>query len=119
MKKIIYSFILAFFFSNVAFSQMADGDYKFADKEITLHFKITDNGFAISSITLTNNSNQKNISAKGELMKAGAVVWYQFQTSECNYEFDVPTAKLILSKFECKNGQKPKKYQLSKLANSK
>jgi hypothetical protein len=40
--------------------------------------------------------------------------WYEFQTAECNYDFDTPTGKLVLSQFDCKKGQKDVKYTLTK-----
>jgi hypothetical protein len=97
MKKIIYSFILAFLFSNSAFSQMEEGNYTYANKEITLNFTIIEGGFKITDINLTNNSTKKTSSGTGEMMKFQMNVWYQFSTKDCDFEFDVPENKMILS----------------------
>jgi hypothetical protein len=123
MKKIIYSIIILCF-SNSSFSQMNDGKYKFANNEITLSFTITDEGFQIKEINITNNTTKKILPGEGEWFKVnlngvdadynGPEGWYQIQTAECNYEFNVPSNKLTLSQYDCKKGLKEKKYQLLK-----
>jgi hypothetical protein len=121
MKKIIYSIIILCF-SNSSFSQMNDGKYKFANNEITLSFTITDDGFQIKEIKITNNTTKKIVTGEGEWFTVntngadseGPNAWYQIQTAECNYEFNVPSNKLTLSQYDCKKGLKEKKYQLLK-----
>ena len=124
MKNIIYSTIIFLCFSNSSFSQMDDGKYKFANNEITLSFTITGDGWQIKEIKITNNTTKKIVTGQGEWFRVnlngvdadydGPEGWYQIQTSECNYEFNVPSNKLTLSQYDCKKGIKEKKYQLLK-----
>jgi hypothetical protein len=97
-----------------AFSQMSDGKYVYNAKEVTLELSITDGGWTISSASVTDNTTKKTSTGKGVYRSASGAEWYEFQTAECNYDFDAPTGKLILSQFDCKNGQKDVKYTLTK-----
>jgi hypothetical protein len=106
--------VMFFIFSNAVFAQLDDGSYKYTNNEITLSFKIEENGWKISNITLTNNVSKKTLTGTGNYMKAGSIFWYQFQTTECNYDFDVPISMLTLSQFDCKNGKKDRKYVLTR-----
>jgi hypothetical protein len=112
MKKVIYVIIIAFLFSNSAFSQMDDGNYKFANKEITLSFTISEFGWKMTDINLTNNTTKKTINGTGEMMRFNMMTWYQFKAKDCDFEFDTPTNKMTLSQ-NCGSG-KSKKYQLVK-----
>jgi len=112
MKKIIFSFIIFLLFSSSAFSQMEDGNYTYVNKEITLTFTIMESGWKITDINLTNNSTNKTDTATGEMMKFQMNVWYQFHTKDCDFEFDIPENKMVLSQSCTKT--KPKKYQLVK-----
>jgi len=122
MKKIIYYLTtMLLFTAQTAFSQMNDGQYTFANNEVTLELTITGNGWTISSATLTNKTTKKISTGKGEYRHANNVAsginlieWYEFQTTDCNYDFDIPTDKLALSQFDCKNGQQTVKFNLSK-----
>lgn len=115
MKKAIYFLTICLCFaSQPAFSQMADGQYTFANNEITLELTITGDGWTISSATLTNNTTRKTLTGKGIYRQANNVKWYEFQTAECNYDFDVPTDQLTLNQFDCKNGQPSVKFTLTK-----
>ena len=102
------------FTAQIAFSQMNDGQYTFANNKVTLNLTITGNGWTISSATVTNNTTKKTSTGKGEYRHANNVEWYEFQTIDCNYDFDVPADKLVLNQFDCKNGQQSIKYTLTK-----
>lgn len=115
MKKAIYYLTTVLFFSTqTAFSQMADGQYTFANNEVKLELTISGSGWTISSATLTNNTTKKTLTGKGEYRHANNIEWYEFQTTDCNYEFDIPKDKLVLNQFDCKNGQQSVKFNLSK-----
>ncbi len=115
MKKAIYYLTTLLFFStHTVFSQMAEGQHTFANNEVTLELTISDNGWTISSATLTNKTTKKTSTGKGEYRHANNIEWYEFQTTDCNYDFDIPTDKLALSQFDCKNGQQTVKFNLSK-----
>jgi hypothetical protein len=114
MRHLVLSILLFFVFSNAVFAQLDDGNYKYTNNEITLSFKIEGSGWEISNIILTNNVSKKTLTGTGNYMKAGSIFWYQFHTNECNYEFDVPGAKLTLSQFDCKNGIKKREYLLTR-----
>ena len=115
MKKTIYLLAVScLFITNSAFSQMSDGKHSYASKEVTLELSITDGGWTISSASVTDNTTKKTSTGKGVYRSASGAEWYEFQTAECNYDFDTPTGKLVLSQFDCKNGQKDVKYTLIK-----
>lgn len=115
MKKAIYYLTTVLFFATqTAFAQMNDGQYTFAKNEVTLELTITGGGWTISSATVTNNTTKKTSTGKGKYRKANNVEWYEFQTTDCNYDFDVPVDKLVLNQFDCKNGQQSIKYTLTK-----
>lgn len=114
MKKAIYYLTTALLFATqIAFAQMADGNYTFTNNDVTLELAITGGGWTISSATVTNNITKKASTGKGEYRHANNVEWYEFQTSDCNYDFDVPTNRLLLNQFDCKNGEQSIKYTLS------
>jgi len=120
--KTVISFFLLIFISQSAFSQMKDGKYKFSNEEITLNFTTSEEGSNITEITLINHKTNKTITGEGEWFTVnengadasydGPTGWYQFQTSECNYSFDIPKNNLILSQYECQNGLTEKEFVL-------
>ena len=115
MRNSIYFLTLILFLTaQTSFSQMADGKYTFENNEMTLELTITDGGWIISSATLTNATTKKTSTGKGYYRTANNFEWYEFQTTECNYDFDVPVDKLVLNQFDCKNGQQSIKYTLIK-----
>jgi hypothetical protein len=124
MKTLILTCCAIMFITNSAFSQLSNGKYKYSNAEIALSFTISDEGYVISEIVLTNKTINKVFKAEGEWFEVnrngadagydGPSGWYQFQTQECNYDFNTPNSKLILSRFDCKNGLKEKEVQLFK-----
>lgn len=122
MKKITLAITLTLFVSFAAFSQMNDGNYKFANNEITFSFRISENGWKITDIVILNNTTKAVKKGEGEWMQPntrgmdpnydGPMGWYQFSINNCDFEFDLPKSKLILSQ-SCSGG-KSKKYQLIK-----
>jgi hypothetical protein len=97
-------FPLYFFVAPSAYAQLANGNYTFSNADDTLQFMISEDGFAIQNVTLSNKSSGRiEKQTGGELMRQGGAVWYQFQTDACNYEFDVPKNTLKLSRFDCKD----------------
>lgn len=103
---------MSFYFLILLFRKWKKEIYTYANKEITLTFTIIEGGFKITDINLTNNSTKKIVTGTGEMMKYSMNVWYQFQTKDCDFEFDVPENKMILSQFCGK--AKSKKYELVK-----
>jgi len=122
MKNTIYFLTtILFFTTQTAFSQMTDGQYTFANNEVTLELTITDGGWTISSATVTNNATKKTSTGKGIYRNANNVEWYEFQTTDCNYDFtnvefnDVLADTLILNQFDCKSGQQSITYTLPEM----
>ena len=118
MKKLFFLVVIVLS-SKSAFSQLDAGSYKFSNNEITLNFTIPDYASDSMPVKLTYNLTQKTIPGVMQFMRSNGkasnfMEWYQFQTSECNYDFDVPSNKLVLRQSECKKGQKAKKYQLTR-----
>jgi len=111
---LIKSTILLFLFSQNLFSQMDDGKYKFSNNVISLDFTVSENGQTISSASIVNATTKKTSTGQGIYRSANNIEWYEFQTSDCDYEFDIPTDKLVLSQFDNKNGLQTTKYTLTK-----
>jgi hypothetical protein len=120
MKNLFFALILMLC-SKLSFAQLANGNYTYSNNDITLKFSISNNGFAMSNIVLTNNLSAKKYNATGEWFMvnqratgADTSGWYQIQTEACNYDFDVPANELILNQFDCKDGSTSKKFKLTK-----
>lgn len=121
MRKLFIVFLLIFC-TNIAFSQLSDGKYVFADKDITLSFKVTDDGTQLKDVRITENATNKTEYGNGEWFTLnlngvgpdyeGPSGWYQFQTSGCNYEFESSNKELKLSRFDCKNSKSSQKFTL-------
>jgi len=128
MRKVIYLLTMSFLLLvQTTLAQMDDGQYTFANDKVTLKLTVIDDGWTISSVTLTNNTSKKTSTGTGEWFRVnpngvdedyqGPWGWYQFQTADCNYEFDVPKDKLILNQYDCTNGQQEVEYTLIKKSN--
>jgi hypothetical protein len=123
MKNLFFALILMLC-SKLSFAQMEDGNYTYSNKEITLNFTISDLGFTISNIVVTNTIIGKKYNGSGEWFQVnprgvdpnyqGPFGWYQFSTDECNFDFEVPVNELILNQFDCKNGSASVKLKLTK-----
>ena len=99
---------------NQSYAQMNDGQYTFGNSEVTLVMTLANYGTEISRATLTNNVTKEASSGTGYYRSANGIEWYEFQTSGCNYEFDIPNGTLRLNQFDCSNGQQSQTYTLSK-----
>ncbi len=117
--------ILSILFINLyveCFCQLNDGHYTFTNGEITLSFDVVENGEVLNNVIIQNHKSQKTDKGNGEWFRVnpngadssydGPMGWYQFQTDNCNYEFDEPASSLKLSKFDCKNGEAEMEYIL-------
>jgi hypothetical protein len=122
MKK-FYLTLFAFFICGFCYAQMTDGNYTYKNTELTLSFTIAGDGWEIYNIVLTNITNGRKENATGEWFKvnmngveedySGPEGWYQFQTDNCNYDFNEATNKLVLQKFDCaKNPGDSREYTL-------
>lgn len=106
-----YLTLLTFFICSFSYSQLSDGNYTFKNADFTLSFTIASDGWEMNDVVLTNMKTGKKENAIGEWFKvnmngadadySGPEGWYQFQTTQCNYDFNVPTSKLILQQFDC------------------
>jgi hypothetical protein len=96
------------------FAQLSDGTYAYANNEITVNFTLVDDGWTISTVTMTNNVTKKTAKGTGEYRNAEDMEWYEFQTADCNFSFDLPTNTIIIEQYDCSNGGKEKKYTLTK-----
>jgi hypothetical protein len=108
LKFLIFSLLLTIGFG--AKAQMEGGAHKFTDGKITFTLKLSKSGETIESATIVKDG--KTLSGKGEFRAEYGFEWYEFQTDDCNYNFELPVDALILEEFDCKNGQKSKKYTL-------
>jgi hypothetical protein len=71
---------------------------------------------------IQNHVSKKNDKGSGEWFRVnihgadpeydGPLGWYQFQTTNCNYSFNEPSSELVLSKYDCKNGEPEAEYTL-------
>ena len=120
MKK--YFVFLSMFLSLNAYSQMQPGDYTFTNNEYEFKFTISDDGWVISSIQINGTKEVLkdgywrwvNMNGVDEDYD-GPEGWYEFQTDQCNYNFDMPiNNKLTLSSFDCKNSSKNKTILLDR-----
>ena len=120
MKK--YLIFLSTFVSLNTFSQMQSGDYTFTNNENEFNFTISDGGWVISFIQINGT---KEILKDGYWRKVnmngvdedydGPDGWYEFQTDQCNYDFNMPiNNKLTLNSFDCKYSSKNKTIVLSR-----
>ena len=120
MKK--YLIFLLTFVSLNTFSQMQSGDYTFTNNENEFNFTISDGGWVISFIQINGS---KEILKDGYWRKVnmngvdedydGPDGWYEFQTDQCNYDFNMPiNNKLTLNSFDCKYSSKNKTIVLSR-----
>jgi hypothetical protein len=115
MKKSLFILAITFAFNSFdSLAQLADGQHTFVNQNITLTLVMTDDGSTIASASVTNKITKKTSTGKGSYRTANNVEWYEFQTNDCNYDFDVTGNKLTLSQFDCKNGGKSAKYTLIK-----
>lgn len=106
-----YLTLLTFLICGFSYSQMSDGNYTFKNADFTLTFTIASDGWEMNDVVLTNMKTGKKENAIGEWFKvnmngadadySGPEGWYQFQTTKCNYDFNVTTNKLILKQFDC------------------
>ncbi len=97
-------FLLFSSLSTGAYAQLVDGNQTFSDSDNVLQFTISEFGFSIQNVVITNKSSGRTEKQTGgELMKNGNFVWYQFQTDFCNYSFDAPKKMLKLDRFDCKD----------------
>ncbi len=117
-----YFVFLSTLLSLNAYSQMQSGDYTFTNNQYEFDFTLSDGGWVISSIQINGS---KEILLDGYWFKVnlngadpdydGPEGWYEFQTEQCNYAFDMPiNDKLTLNSFECKNSSKNKTIVLSR-----
>ncbi|CAN5915503.1 hypothetical protein BH11BAC7_BH11BAC7_26270 [soil metagenome] len=110
MKKLIFLIILIIPLTNYA--QLVDGNYIYNDsKGVACNINVSQSGFAISVVLKDGNNTYKGT---GTFRNEHGQGWYEFQTPECNFEFDVPNDSIIISKFDCKSDEGGKKYVLVK-----
>lgn len=119
MKKQFLTSLAFFLISYCSFAQMEDGTYNYENAKIKLTLVLTGDGQVVESATLSHLETGKKETGKGEFMivnteEGKSMVWYQFQTEACDYEFDCAfnTPAISLTSSGCKNGIKPAKYIL-------
>jgi hypothetical protein len=113
-KSFCFLAIILAFNSFDSLAQLQDGQHTFSNQSITLTLVMTDDGSTIASASVTNKITKKTSTGKGNYRTANNVEWHEFQTNDCNYDFDIAGNKLTLSQFDCKNGGKSVKYTLIK-----
>lgn len=100
---------------------MEAGEYSFANGDDLFKFTISDDGWAISSVEI-NGTKETLIDGYWKEVNENAVEddydgpegWYEFQTEQCNYNFDAPiNGKLKLVSFDCKNTSNNKTVELT------
>jgi hypothetical protein len=113
MKTTLFFLLLIPFFSH---AQLNDGKYFYKnEKGVSCDLTVTNGGFNISVI-LNMGTVEPNVKyiGKGELRNTHGTKWYEFQSPECNFSFDIPTETMTLEKFDCKNGAESVSYTLKK-----
>ena len=123
MKK-LFLFLLFAFISKISFAQLSDGDYTYSNAEIILNFTVADDGQTLNNVVLVYNNTKSIETGKGNwffmnLRGAspdynGPTAWYQFQTDQCNFDFELPASQLVLSRFDCKNKKTEAKFVLNR-----
>ncbi len=108
--------------TNIAFSQLSDGKYSYANNEITLSFFVRKGGTELRNVRLIDNYSKETHLGSGNWFSvnlngagpdySGPVGWYQFQTQYCNFDFELDKEDLILNQFDCKNKRSSKKIIL-------
>jgi hypothetical protein len=100
MTRFAFSFFLITL-CKPAISQINVGRYSYTNGKITLSFNDKGSGewFRV------------NIHG-ADPEYDGPLGWYQFQTTNCNYSFNEPSSELVLSKYDCKNGEPEAEYTL-------
>ncbi len=91
-------------------AQLDAGSYKFTDGELVMDLILIDGGETIQSVNIIKKG--KTLIGSGEYRRSNGFGWYEFKTSECNYNFDISTGSIVLEEFDCKNGQKSIKYAM-------
>lgn len=119
MKTIFYSLVIVLLFiCQHGYSQMADGQYTYANNEVTFKLTIADGGWTISSATVIVNATQKTLTGKGYYRKGGNFFWYEFEANDgCSFSFDEPKANMKLQLCCCTNGVKDADYTLTRKSN--
>jgi len=119
MKKLL---LLLMIIPMIGVGQMNDGEYSYSNSEITLEISMFNYGEDISIVIINNLSSEKiqgdgywhSINMNGvDEDYDGPDGFYEFQTSDCGYDFDATNSnKIILSQFGCENGREDKTYIL-------
>jgi hypothetical protein len=120
MKKITILLAIAFLSSFTSFAQISEGKFTYSNNELSLTFTTIDGGWGLSDIVITYKNTGKTATGVGEWFKvnmngadpdySGPEGWYQFETTECYFEFNTPSDTLLLME-GCKN-MADKKYEL-------
>ena len=123
MKKLFLLLFFAFS-STLSFAQLSDGNYTYSNDEIILKFTVSDGGQTLNNVVLVYNNTKSIETGKGNWFfinlngaspdYSGPTAWYQFQTDQCNFEFDLPSSQLVLSRFDCKNKKTEAKFVLNR-----
>ena len=109
-----------------SFAQLEDGIHYYTNDDLRVDLNITEGGLTIESVIILDRNTGEKQEGTGVWHKInlqgaddgydGPEGFYEFQTNECNYEFDAPfeiTDKIILSQFDCLNGKASLKYTLT------
>lgn len=116
MKKTLFYLASIFILGSAqnAVAQFDNGNYVFEDSEIKLELAITDNGWEIENAKVTYKATNKVVSGSGDYIHSNGVEWYQIETDECNYEFDYSENELLVTRYDCNDGQSDKKFTLKR-----
>ena len=103
--------------SNFVYCQHSDGKYTYRnDKGMVCDLVFSEDGWKVSvDLNMGSVSNNKQLKGEGQWLNQGGGEWYQVNTENCSFDFDLPNNQLKISIYDCeKSGLQPKEYILSK-----
>lgn len=96
----------------LGYAQLNDGNYFFRNSDgVTCTINASGGGWTIN-VELKDGS--KTYKGSGVFRNEHGLGWYEFQTPECNFEFDEPNDTITISRFDCKANVSESKYILTK-----
>jgi hypothetical protein len=123
MKKIFFLFLFVII-SKTGYAQLNPGDYTYHNNEVILKFTVEDGGMTLKNLVLVYINSKTIEMGEGSWFMvnmrgadpsySGPSGWYQFQTENCNFDFNEPGPQLTLSRFSCQNNNEDVKLVLNK-----
>lgn len=109
-KTTLHSLFLFLLTGPAAAQLLDDGTHVFENDSMQLEVTLSSSGWTLEKATILDKVNGSRMSGGGEYRSSPGSGddsgWYEFQSAECNHEFEVNTAdeSIRLSRYDCKNG---------------